>query len=158
MSIKQYKNILACVDLSPVSREVLLRANDLAEYYQANLVVLYVNPDIPAVSEPFGEPPSLLLDSELRQQLEQQARDELKQLVINTGLPELTPTEMVDGYPKQEILEYAKKHKMELIVLGRHRRPRILELLGSTANTILHKAQADVLLIGNQETPQGSED
>ncbi len=73
----------------------------------------------------------------------------VEQLVEEVGLSELTPREIVDGYPKHEILEYAQQHQMDLIILGRHRRPRILELLGSTANTILHKAQADVLLIGH---------
>ena len=146
-----YQNILACIDLSQVSQHVLSRANELADFYKAHLAVLYVNLDMPAINEPFGEPPSLLLDVELRQKLEERAKQELKHIVAASGLSNLVPVEMIDGHPKTVILDYEKKHHIDLIVMGRHKRPAILNLLGSTANTVLHKANADVLLIAGHE-------
>ncbi len=152
--MKHYQTILACIDLSTISEAVIIRANELASFYQSQLIILYVNPDIPAFHEPFGEPPSLLLDAKLRQQLEERARQELQTIVQQAGISELVPVEMIHGHPKAVILEYARKHLADLIVMGRHRRPAILDLLGSTANAVLHKAKADVLLVtlSEQET------
>ncbi len=145
--MKKYQNILACIDLSRISEEVIIRANEIANSYKAHLVVLYVNHNMPATNEPFGEPPSLLLDAELREKLEERALHELENIISQAGLSELVPVEIIDGHPKTIILGYAKKHQIDLILMGRHQRPAILDLLGSTANTVLHKTKADVLLI-----------
>ncbi|MEE9352325.1 MAG: universal stress protein [Thiotrichaceae bacterium] len=145
--MKKYKNILACIDLSKISEEVIIRANEIANFYKAHLVILYVNYDMPPLSEPFGEPASLLLDAELRKKLEERALQELGNIILQSGLSELVPVEVIDGHPKTIILDYAKKHHIDLILMGRHQRPAILDLLGSTANTVLHKTKADVLLV-----------
>jgi universal stress protein A len=51
------------------------------------------------------------------------------------------------GAPKREILNYARDHDIDLIVIGAHGRHGIAILLGSTANAVLHGTHCDVMCI-----------
>ena len=145
--MNDYQSILACVDLSPASKQIILRAKELADQYTAHLIVLYVNEDMPPINEPFGEPPSLVFDQDLRLLLEKRSKEQLDELTKETQLSELVPVEFINGHPKTTILEYADKHNIDLIVIGRHKHPAILDILGSTANSIMHKASCDILMV-----------
>ena len=58
---------------------------------------------------------------------------------------------ILQGNPNHEIINYAKENHCELIIIGSHGRYGINLLLGSTANSILHKATADVLTVRIRE-------
>lgn len=145
--MNQYKYVLACIDLSNISEKVLRRAREFASFYDAHLVVLYANESMPAVNEPFGEPPSLIFDAELREVLEKRAMQELELLTKKVELSELVPVEIIDGHPKSVILDYLEEHPVDLIVMGKHQRPALLDILGSTANAVMHKAKIDVFMV-----------
>lgn len=52
------------------------------------------------------------------------------------------------GNPKRRILQTARRNDVDLIVLGKHEQGRALErMLGSTAERIIHKAKASVLIV-----------
>ena len=58
---------------------------------------------------------------------------------------------IAQGNPNHEITYYAEKHKCDLIIIGSHARHGLNLLLGSTANSVLHKAKCDVLTIRIRE-------
>lgn len=52
------------------------------------------------------------------------------------------------GNPKRRILQTARRNDADLIVLGKHEQGRALDrMLGSTAERIIHKAKASVLIV-----------
>ena len=58
----------------------------------------------------------------------------------------------VDGHPFVEVIRYAKKEEMDLIVMGTHGRGAIAHLLlGSVAEKVVRKAPCPVLTVRDQE-------
>ncbi len=52
------------------------------------------------------------------------------------------------GNPKRRILQTARRNDVDLIVLGKHEQGRALEnMLGSTAERIIHQSKASVLIV-----------
>ena len=47
----------------------------------------------------------------------------------------------------REIAHYATEKEVDLIVTGTHGEQGFLERLGSTANTVMHDAKTDVLIV-----------
>lgn len=61
---------------------------------------------------------------------------------------------VLQGHPESLIIDYAKEHRVDLIVLGTHARSGIERfLLGSTAEAILRHAPCPVLIV----PPPGNE-
>ncbi len=48
---------------------------------------------------------------------------------------------------KREIVQYAQRHGIDLIVVGFHGKHGIQGMTGSTANSVMHTAIVDVLLV-----------
>jgi len=66
--------------------------------------------------------------------------------LIARGVP--AKTEVVDGHPADAILQVAKKHRGDLIVMGSHGRTGLRRLfLGSVAETVLRSADILVLVV-----------
>ena len=59
--------------------------------------------------------------------------------------------DILKGNPNHQIVHYADENDYDLIILGSHGRHGINLLLGSTANSVLHKAKCDVLTIRIRE-------
>ena len=138
-----YNKILVAVDLSREAGLVLTRAKELAQLYGATLTLIHVVEPLVAM-EDYELTPALPL--EIEKTLEQQARNFLASLVSDIGLSG-TETIVSLGAPKREILNYARDHDIDLIVIGAHGRHGIAILLGSTANAVLHGTHCDVMCI-----------
>lgn len=145
--MEKYRHILATVDFSEISEHVLCRALEFADFYQARLSVLHVVEELPLGNEPFGEPPALILDSELQQQLEQSAQQQLKTLTEKLNYPELIDREVINGIPRHTITAWAQRHNVDLIVIGSHGHRGFFDLLGSTVDGVMHKAPCDVIVV-----------
>ena len=138
-----YNKILVAVDLSREAGLVVTRARELAQLYSATLTLIHVVEPLVAM-EDYELTPALPL--EIEKTLEQQARNFLASLVSDIGLSG-TETIVSLGAPKREILNYARDHDIDLIVIGAHGRHGIAILLGSTANAVLHGTHCDVMCI-----------
>jgi universal stress protein A len=138
-----YNKILVAVDLSREAGLVLTRAKELAQLYGATLTLIHVVEPLVAM-EDYELTPALPL--EVEKTLEQQARNFLGSLVSDMGLSG-AETIVSLGAPKREILNYARDHDIDLIVIGAHGRHGIAILLGSTANAVLHGTHCDVMCI-----------
>jgi nucleotide-binding universal stress UspA family protein len=140
------RTVLCPVDFSDASREALHFAADLARQYDAELHLLHVY-QVPGYAFPEGvvvagpEVMSSFLDeidrSLGRWRLEAEERGAAS--VECTSLP---------GSAAAEIIRYAKKHDVDLIVVGTHGRGGFAHvLLGSVAEKVVRKAACPVLTV-----------
>src|SRR5690606_5754733 len=140
--MRAYRHILAAVDLSPEGREVLERAQDLAQRYGSMLSLLHVIEPLPVDAAGEALLPPMSIESELHDTAEQK----LRELADRVGL-EPSRRHIVMGYTKREIINFAEQYGVDLIVVGSHGRHGLALLLGSTANAVLHGAPCDGLAV-----------
>lgn len=150
-TVTPYGSIVVAMDFSPHAGKALTRAVELAGHYKAAVAVVHaceslmrydVYPDDflgPSLSLPMYDP-------ELDQQLFDSAQKRLKEMLKKIGYDKLTG-EVVWGSSSSTIISYAESLKADLIVAGSHGRKGIAKLLGSTANSIMHSARCDVLIV-----------
>lgn len=138
------KNILLAVDFSKDSEFIGLRGIDLAKRYDAKLFLAHVVIDLK--SHFF---PQLFISSmsdDVERQMIDSAKQQLKELAEKLDLPEAECLVEV-GTPKAGILKAVQEHDIDLIVVGSHGLGGVDTLLGSTADSILHKSPVDVFVV-----------
>ena len=141
-----YQRILVAVDLSSESALVVQKAQLIAGP-NADIHVVYVQEPMDNVY--VGIVPQSAAFSGLGD-LEAQLGKELKEKLIVLGEKfELSPDHLhiLHGSPAHEIHRFAKDNKCQLIVIGTHGQKGLQLLLGSTANSVLHGADCDVLSV-----------
>jgi universal stress protein A len=139
-----YRRILLAADFSEHGERALQRARELAADNGAELHVVHVVEFIPPVDSSFG--PIVPYDADLSEQLMDSARASLGTLRERLGLPpERCRIEI--GSPKSEIVRVASELQADLIVVGSHGRHGFGLLLGSTASSVVHHAECDVLAV-----------
>lgn len=141
-----YQKILLAVDLGDGTREVALRARQLAEIHGAEVSVLHVVEYIPV--EPMGE--AILPAINFEDDLVKSAQRRLEQMLAGLGM-EQNEHEVVIGSVKNEIVRRARDTGTDLIVIGSHERHGIGVLVNLTEDTVLHAAPCDVLAVRLKE-------
>jgi len=148
----QFENILYPTDFSKLSLAALSYARDLAEVFGARLHCLDVldvayqywsamGPE----SIPVGPPPEEMVEIG-------QTRMERFRTEHLAGLTKEPVTHVAIGRPFTEIIGYARKNDVRLIVLSTHGRGAIAQmLLGSTTEKVVRKAPCAVLTIRAQD-------
>jgi nucleotide-binding universal stress UspA family protein len=125
------QKILYATDFSSYSNQAYFHAITLAESHEASLTILFVYN--PAQREE-GKSPEYW-----REQLEQIRP-------INPHIP--VHHVFLEGDPAREIVEYAAKAGMDLIVMGTHGRTGLERLLmGSVAEKVMREANCSVLVV-----------
>jgi nucleotide-binding universal stress UspA family protein len=151
-----FRTIVAAVDFSDISGEVLEMARDMARLHQARLHVVH------AVGDPFRslysvENTGLDLPALLRQWTDAAQRQMASLLEAQPIEPGLLTTAVLPGSPTHAIVEYAEQQDADLIVIGSHGRGAVSRLLlGSVAERILHVAGRPVFVVAHrhrQPTP-----
>lgn len=121
------KQILFPSDFSDVSRRAGRTATDLARHFGARLHVLHV---VPPVTDPTTMPRAL-----------ENAVAELRQGIDVVGAT-------ANGIPARQIVEYARRAGIDLIVMGTHGRTGFSRaLLGSVAEAVVRRAPCQVLTV-----------
>lgn len=141
-----YQKILIAVDLSSESELVLKKAQLIAGP-NAEMHVVYVQEPMDNVY--VGIVPQSAAFSGLGD-LEAQLGEELKEKLSALGKKFELPTDhlhILHGSPAHEIHRFAKENGSQLIVIGTHGQRGLQLLLGSTANSVLHGAECDVLSV-----------
>ena len=151
----EYKKILFCTDFSEDANIAFLHALDLAKKHQATLHILHiphssyaymrhvVNEHVPETAEGgeafFGEKIMKKAEDALRKEYEKRLGDFKDYiLVVKSGSPDI------------EIIRYAKKNKVDVIVmgaLGKSERDRLVH--GSTVENVSKYAHCHVIAIRN---------
>lgn len=134
-----YRHVLAAVDLSNTSLDVIARARDICRTYDAALTVLHVCKGHVTGYGAITSRNHIANEMEVKQAL----FPRLKQLVEGSGISE-AEHKLLFGRPADVIHKYVDEHQCDLIVTGSHGHTGVKALLGSTANAIIHGARCDV--------------
>ncbi len=139
--MENYKHILLAVELSPESdAHVIKKALDLATLFHSQLLIVHAIEHYPYV---YGGAVTIDFENDMRAAAKVMVAD------IQKKFPKTITTESVIevGSAKHVIVDAAKKHKVDLIVVGSHGKHGVRLLLGSTANAVVHAAHCDVLAV-----------
>jgi len=140
----EYQHILVAIDYGKHNDTIVTKAQALAQTYAARLSIVHVLDDIPMPDTSYGNAISLLDDSGY--ELLEAEKTKLKQFAQRFSIPD-EQCWLVWGVPKEEIINLADQEHIDLLVVGSHGRHGLALLLGSTANSVVHHAQCDVLAI-----------
>ncbi|MBV6404984.1 MAG: universal stress protein [Flavobacteriales bacterium] len=146
------KNILAAVDLSPITHEVLRMAGAQAAPHKATLWVVHVaapDPDL------VGFEPG---PQHIRDHRAQELRDEhleLQQYAADLALTGIDARALlVQGPTVATILEEAVRLQADLVVLGTHGRGALHRLfVGSVCQQVLAAARFPLLIVPAKSAP-----
>ena len=145
--------ILVTIDGSDIALRAAMTAIQLAEKYGAELVILYVI-DSKIRYETVGDDAFPRYLGSLKQVVDvaiekgQKLVDEVKQKVSDNKTTVRTEVLLGVSSVVKEIVEYAEKHKIDLIVVGTRGITGIKKvLLGSTASGVVTYSQCPVMVI-----------
>ncbi len=138
------KRILLAVDFSGDSEFIGTRAIELAKKYDAELLLIHVVVDLKA--HWYERILLSSLSDDVEEQLVDSARRQLKELAAKLGIPAARCLVEL-GSPKAGILKAVREHDVDLIVVGSHGLGGVDALLGSTADSILHRSPVDVFVV-----------
>tara|TARA_R110001606_G_scaffold399310_1_gene584735 strand:+ start:60088 stop:60531 length:444 start_codon:yes stop_codon:yes gene_type:complete len=142
--MENYQHILIAADFSEHSPQVISRAQEIAERYQAKLSICHIIEDFPIAD--FAYEPMISIDLDMRDAMLDSGKKHIADVANKLNIP--PENQWVEfGSPSLNVVNLAKDHKVDLIVVGSHGRHGIKLLLGSTANGILHHALCDVLAV-----------
>jgi nucleotide-binding universal stress UspA family protein len=146
------KNILVATDFSEPSDAAIAYGRALARNFKATLHVLHVV--APVSSAVYGAEAYCGSVPELQQQIEDAARTQLDDLLIDNDEPPLPtrPVLITSHAPAVAIVDYALRERIDLIVTGTHGRGAVAHLLmGSVAERVVRAAPCPVLTVRHRE-------
>lgn len=165
--VQKEKTILIPIDFADHVAKTIDFGFVLADKIEAHIVFLYVYFS-PAFTISMNNDVSVysLSDSELLRRIISSANadvDNMKNLIdrrINQGeLPKIKfDFELKEGVPEDQILDYCKKYKPELVVMGSHGKKISNELLGSVTAEVIELSEVPVLAIPAMMKPDKFED
>jgi universal stress protein A len=144
--MNDYQTILVAVDLSEESGAIIERARMLAGP-ESSVHLVYVQEPMEAVYMgvvPYG--PVFVGMDQVEDRLQAELKGKLGEWARNHGIDEAN-THFLTGSPAREIHRFVDEQGVDLIVLGTHGQKGVQLLLGSTANSVLHGANCDVLAV-----------
>jgi len=150
--MKTIHNILVATDFSEPSEAALLYGQALAARFGATLHVLHITQNI--YISTLGAENYAAIAPELQQQIESDARKRLEELLVDSDKsgPPTVPAVLTSPSPAFAIIDYAKDHGIDLIVMGTHGRGAVTHLLmGSVAERVVRLAPCPVLTVRHHE-------
>jgi nucleotide-binding universal stress UspA family protein len=142
----EIKSILFPTDFSEGSSQALQYAVDMSKRYGAKLYLLHIIYDVAKATGWYV--PHVSMD-QMYKDIEEGAKKELERF----GLEELRELKNLErsvhlGVPHEEILNFANKNKIDIIIMGTHGRKGIDRMLfGSTAAQVVRYAPCPVLTV-----------
>lgn len=141
-----YTHILAAIDLSEESSQVLKKAREAADLHSARLSLVSVVKPLTQVYGGLDMAPISSGAVSFEEEAVKQAKAQLADLAGRYGV-KTEDTRVILGAPAHEIRALAEKAGADLIVIGTHGRHGLGLLLGSTASAVLHGVERDVLAV-----------
>jgi len=144
-------DILVATDFSEPSAAALTYGRELARHFESTLHVVHV---VGTMQSAFsGAAVAAVSLSDLQQQAEDAARQELADLLIDDGAP--PPVRQViitSNSPAGAIVDYARQRGVGLIVAGTRGRGAVAHaLIGSVAERVVRTAPCPVLTVRHPE-------
>ena len=145
------KNILVATDFGETSDAAVNYGRALARHFDARLHVVHVVQNVEAQTLGDGYIAAM---PEIQAELEEAARKQLAALLIDNDEKPLRTTSAISrsGMPAAAIVDYARTHKIDIIVIGTHGRGALAHLLmGSVAERVVRTAPCPVLTVRHPE-------
>ena len=146
------KQILVPTDFGEPADAALTYGRELTGRFGATLHVLHVAENIYITT--FGAETYAAVAPDLQHELEEAARVRLNELVIDSdgSGPRTKAVVMTSASPAFAIIDYAKEHGIDLIVMGTHGRGALAHMLmGSVAERVVRLASCPVLTVRHPE-------
>lgn len=152
--MKNYKKILVAVDGSEQAEAAVKEAVVISKLSDAQLFILfatdkmnlYAAAPMPAVSAPAV--PVVPAVPIVEEDLDEEANDILNRATALIGNEAKYEEVRVDGSAKKEIVDFAKEHEIDLIVMGSSGKGALDRmLLGSTAVSVVKHSPCSVMII-----------
>jgi len=150
-----YMNILYCTDFSEDADIAFTHALDLAQRHGAKLYLLHV------IHSPYqirrdivDEYVSKDSTGDLTQEVFEKAKEDLERRYIpRMGDHKDYEVEAIEGIPFVEIIRFAKKNAIDIIIMGTKGKSDIdRQSFGSTVENVARRAHCHVVAIRNPET------
>lgn len=143
------RSILVALDDSLRAPHVLATATDLADHYDARLVLMR------AIVPHSDFPPAAHVEhsGELEDRLRDDARRQISALAANLGSVRVESVVVAVGEPWRAILDVAERSAVDLIVMGSHGYAGLDHLLGTTAAKVVNHAKRNVLIVRSVASP-----
>jgi nucleotide-binding universal stress UspA family protein len=150
------KKILVGIDGSDASITALKYAEDLAETYKSELIIITVIPNVPFI---YSEIYSDDIYPEYIPRMQQDLEDSYNKLLerelerVKSERPELAVRTVIEnGNPSQKIIETSRAEEIDLIVLGNRGTGGIISwLLGGTSRSVADACTVPVLIVKDEE-------
>jgi nucleotide-binding universal stress UspA family protein len=146
------KKVLVATDFSEPSDAALLYGRELATRFGATLHVLHVAQNV--YLSTLGADNYVAMAPGLQQQIEDDARRSLHELLVDTdssGPPTIAAI-LTSSSPAMTIVDYARDHDVDIIVMGTHGRGALGHLvMGSVAERVVRLAPCPVLTVRHPE-------
>jgi len=143
--MSNYTNVLVAVDLNPDNEQVIDKAVEVCEINNASLHVIHV---VEPLSYGYSDGMMSWSDGliSVEAAMREDARKKLAALGAKLNLDE-DRLHFSTGRASSEIHDIANEKGIDLIIIGTHGQSGLQLLLGSTANSVLHGSNCDVLAI-----------
>lgn len=141
-----YQHILLALEFDDHASELLRKAYTVARDNNAKLCVLHAVDFIPLDS---NDPSGLSLPAALPEQLIDKAQTQLTALFTANPAPETLEliSHVTLGGARHSIIEHAREHDIDLILVGHHKPHGFGHLLGHLDESVVHHAPCDVLAV-----------
>jgi nucleotide-binding universal stress UspA family protein len=143
------KTILVPVDFSDVTLKVVKAAVHLAKPFQSKIILMHASEPTPQLLSIGSGPDAVPIPptQEVPNSPDYtESLASLQEMISGTGLPAMTVD--LQGPAIDLILDQAETSRVDLIVLGSHRRGALSHLfLGSVADGVLRRARCPVLIV-----------
>ena len=148
------KTILVPVDFSDVTLKVVKVAVHLAKPFQSRIILMHTSEPTPQLLAIGPGPDAVPIPPTQEASISPDYTESLaslQEMISATGLPAMTVD--LQGPAIDLILDQAETSRVDLIVLGSHRRGALSHLfLGSVADGVLRRARCPVLIVPISES------
>lgn len=146
------KKILIAIDYNPNSEKVVDAGAEIARMMGAEICLLHVISDIRYYGMQY--PPFLGYDGfsmpvnfEIQENLSKVAKEFVTSAASHINLPNVS-THISEGDTAQSILEWSKKWKADIVVMGTHSHSAIEKIfMGTVASSVLEHTEIPIYLV-----------
>jgi len=141
------RRILHPSDFTSFSRAALRKAIEMAKTNRAELLLAHVvSPIVPVPGDAYISPK---MYDELAGSLRASAMKQLEKLAAQVKKARVKSREFIlEGSPAEEIVRFARGHRVDLIVMGTYGRAGLAKLfVGSVADRVVASASCPVLTV-----------
>jgi len=136
------KKILIATDGSDHARKAIGFASDIATKYKATVYLIHVVPPLHSVAEV-----DVKKIQDNQQKFANQIIEEAEREVKKKGVEGYQST-ILQGEPAREIIEFARKNSVDMIVMGSHGAGKVeMLILGSVSNKVCHLANCTCVTV-----------